>query len=183
MKRTDPDQPAQENDPGPTGGTTDPIAYIKTARAHLRNGEQEKAYRILLHAVVDHPEDALILSYYGCLQASVEKRYRSGIDNCRKALSRYKAADKYSAGVIYPILYLNLGRAYLVADRRKEAIEAFSKGLTYDKGHRELKKELQLLGIRKRPAVPFLSRSNPINKYIGKLLRDKKQEKKTRPGR
>jgi tetratricopeptide (TPR) repeat protein len=183
MKKTDPDQPAYEQSPEKTGGTTNPIAYIKAARAHLRNGEQEKAYRILLHAVVDHPDDALILSYYGCLQAIVEKKYRNGIDNCRKALARYRAPDKYSAGVIYPILYLNLGRSYLVADRKKEAIECFSKGLTYDKGHRELKKELQLLGIRKRPAVPFLSRSNPINKYIGKLLRDKKHEEKARPGR
>jgi tetratricopeptide (TPR) repeat protein len=183
MKKTDPDHPAQEEGPDKTNGTPAPMWYIKAARAHLRNGDQEKAYRILLHAVVDYPRDALILSYYGCLQAIVEKKHRSGIDNCRKALSLYRAPDKYSSGVIYPILYLNLGRAYLIANRKKEAIETFSKGLTYDKGHRELKKELQLLGIRKRPAVPFLSRSNPINKYIGKLMRDRKQEEKARPGR
>jgi len=165
------------------GGAIDPLDYIKAARVQLRAGNQDQAYSILLQAVVDYPENALIVSYYGCLQAIVGKQFRAGIDACRKAVALFKAPDKYSVGVIYPILYLNLGRACLAAGRKKDAIDAFSKGVKYDKGHRELKKELQLLGMRKPPAVPFLSRSNPINKYIGKLLDGRRKDAKPRAGR
>jgi hypothetical protein len=35
---------------------------------------------------------------------------------------------------------------------------------------------MQKLGVRKKPPVPFLDRSNPINKYIGKLLNKSSQQ-------
>jgi tetratricopeptide (TPR) repeat protein len=144
--------------------------YIRSARTFLKNGEQKAAYGVLLQAVIHYPDNALILSYYGCLQAIVDKKFRSGIESCRKALAMFKAADMYTAGIVYPVLHLNLGRAYLAAGRKKEATDVFAKGLAYDRNHVELKKEQQLLGVRKRPPVPFLSRSNLINKYIGLML-------------
>ena len=147
-----------------------PQEYIKAARTHLQQGEQKKAYAVLVRAVLHYPDNPLILSYYGCLQAIVDKKYRSGIEHCRKGLALFKAGDAYTAGLVYPILYLNLGRAYIAAGRKKDAIEALNKGLHYDKSNRELKKELLFLGVRKKPVVPFLSRSNPINKYIGMVL-------------
>jgi tetratricopeptide (TPR) repeat protein len=147
-----------------------PVHYIKAARTHLKNGRQKAAYGILLRAVVLYPEEPLILSYCGCLQAIVDKKYRSGVETCRKAIVLFKPEDAYTAGVIYPVLYLNLGRAYLAAGRKRDAIEAFSRGRKFDRSHTEIKKELHLLGIRKELPVPFLSRSNPINKYIGLLL-------------
>jgi tetratricopeptide (TPR) repeat protein len=147
-----------------------PAHYIKAARTHLKNGRQKAAYSILLQAMIHYPEEPLILSYCGCLQAIVDKKYRSGVETCRKAIVLFKPEDAYTAGVIYPVLYLNLGRAYLAAGRKKDAIEAFSKGREYDRSHTEIKRELRLLGIRKEPPVPFLSRSNPINRYIGLLL-------------
>jgi tetratricopeptide (TPR) repeat protein len=159
-----------------------PAAYIKAARGHLQSGELKKAYGVMLQALLHYPDNALILSYYGCLQAIVDKKYRSGIESCRKALVLFKAADTYTAGIVYPILYLNLGRAYVAAGKKKEAVEALSKGLRYDKGNRELKKELLLLGVRKRPVVPFLSRSNPINKYIGMVLHGQQKDAKPRSG-
>jgi tetratricopeptide (TPR) repeat protein len=155
-----------------------PMVFIKTVRGYLRNGEPKKAYALLLQAMILHPDNALILSYYGCLQSIVDKKYRSGIEACRKALIIFKAEDTYTAGIIYPILYLNLGRAYIAAGRKKEAIDALSKGLKYDRGNRDLKKDLLLLGIRNKPVVPFLARSNPINKYIGMLLYGKQKDAK-----
>lgn len=183
MRKPDLKQTAKTDGPEGRGGNIDPIDYIKAARAQLRTGNQRKAYTILQQAVADHPDNALILSYYGCLQAIVGGQHRRGIDACRKAVVLFKAPDKYSVGVIYPILFLNLGRACLAGGEKKEAVDAFEMGLSYDKGHRELKKELQLLGMRKKPAVPFLSRSNPINKYIGMLLHGNLKGAKQRPHR
>lgn len=150
--------------------TPKPVYYIKAARTHLKNGRQKAAYSILLQAVIHYPEEPLILSYCGCLQAIVDKKYRSGVESCRKAIVLFKPEDAYTAGVIYPVLYLNLGRAYLAAGRKKDAIEAFTKGRKYDRSHSEIRKEMLLLGLRKAPPVPFLSRSHLINKYIGLLL-------------
>lgn len=144
--------------------------YIKAARAHLKGGRQKAAYILLMEAVVHYPDDAIILSLYGSLQALVDKKCRSGVDSCRKALTLFKPKDSRTASVLYPLFYLNLGRAYLAAGKKKEAVEAFLKGLDYDKHYSELKKEMKLLGMRKKPPVAFLERSNPINIFIGMLV-------------
>ncbi len=151
--------------------------YIKVARAHLRNGQQKKAYGILLQAMDVHPGHPVILSYCGWLQAIIDKKHQSGIAACRRAFVAFKSSDPHTAGIVYPILYLNLGRAFLAAGRKKEAVESFNKGLKHDRSHYELKKEMKLLGTRKKPLVPFLSRSNPINRCAGKMLHDSSRKK------
>jgi tetratricopeptide (TPR) repeat protein len=183
MSKPDDKHPSRTEGAESSGKDLGPVDYLKAARAQLRIGNNDQAYRILLQAAVDYPDNALILSYYGCLQALVDGRYQSGIAACKKAIAVFQAPDKYSVGVIYPILYLNLGRACLAAGRKKDAVEAFTKGLKYDKSHREIKKDLQHLGMRKPPAVPFLSRSNPINKYIGRLLHGSEEAARPRAGR
>ncbi len=66
---------------------------------------------------------------------------------------------------------LNLGRAHLAIGEKEEAIKAFKLGLRADPENKELLGELKKLGVRKSPPVPFLKRNNPINKYLGMLLR------------
>jgi tetratricopeptide (TPR) repeat protein len=146
------------------------IEYIKAARAHLRNGRRKEAYGILLQAGAVYPDHPIILSYLGWLQAVVDKRYRSGIAACRKAFVLFKTSDPQSAARVYPILYHNLGMTFLAAGRKKDAVESFQKGLRYDRHHGEIKKEMKLLGIRKNPPIAFLSRSNLLNRIIGKLV-------------
>lgn len=165
--------------PGNTGGPGQqepageykPVEYLRAAKAHLRNGRQKAAYSVLREAVALYPRDPLLLSYYGCLQALVDKKHLSGAETCRKAIALFQAKASFGEDVLfYPVLYLNLGRVYLSGGKKRYAIDAFNRGLKYDSSHPDLKSELRRLGIRKRPPVPFLSRSNPINKYIGLLL-------------
>lgn len=156
-----------------------PGEYLRAVRSHLRSGKNKEAYGLLLQASVRYPEDPVILSYYGCLQALVDKKFRSGVETCNRAILLLKKQGTSSEEVLYPVFYLNLGRAFVAAGRKKDAIDAFKKGLKYDSGHSDLKKELQGLGVRKQPPVSFLDRSNPINKYIGMIL---KSEKNAPPG-
>jgi hypothetical protein len=151
--------------------TMPPGEFIKAVRARLRNGEQKQAYRILLHASGLYPDHPLIVSYLGWLQSVIDKKFISGIASCRKAFVLFKSVNPETMKAVYPVLYLNLGRAFLLAGKKKEAVENFIKGLGHDRVNIELKKEMQLLGIRKAPLVPFLPRTNPINKYVGMLLR------------
>ena len=152
-----------------------PSDYLRAVRTHLRNDRQKDAHDLLLQATVQYPEDPLILSYFGCLQALVGKKFRNGVETCKRAIHLLKDKGTFSEEVLYPVFYLNLGRAYVAAGRKKDAIDSFKKGLQYDNGNGSLRKELQMLGVRKQPLVPFLDRSNPINMCIGFILHKTKR--------
>ena len=68
-----------------------------------------------------------------------------------------------------PEHYLNLGRVYLRAKRKDEAIAALRKGLSAG-DNSEIRALLEDLGTRKRPLFPFLPRRHFLNKYGGIIL-------------
>jgi len=178
MKEYD-DSKKPENASEPTSTPAEHVGpgdYLRSVKAHLRSGKQKDAFGLLLQAAVQFPDEPLILSYYGCLQALIDKKYRSGVETCKRAIALFKERESFGMEVLYPVFYLNLGRAYLAAGKKKDAIEAFHKGLKYDNSNNDLRKEMRGLGIRKKPPVPFLDRSNPINKYIGMILQKTKSE-------
>jgi tetratricopeptide (TPR) repeat protein len=148
-----------------------PGDYLRAVKAHLQRGKQKEAFSLLQQAAFQYPDDPFILSYYGCLQALVDKKYRSGVEKCKLALSMIKKQSSFGEDMLYPVFYLNLGRAYLAAGKKKDALDTFGKGLNHDSGNRDILAELRSLGSRKKAPVPFLDRSNPINKYIGLILR------------
>lgn len=100
------------------------------------------------------------LSFYGLCLARVANRPRSGLAFCREATT---------LEFFNPDLFCNLGRVLLDVDRRKEAYRAIVDGLTLQPNHAGLRRELEKMGRRRRPAVPFLARSNPINVVLGRL--------------
>ena len=154
--------------------------YLRQVKIHLSKGRQKDAFALLQQAQVHFQDDPFVLSYFGCLQALVDKRYRTGIENCKKALALIRKSSSYGEEMLFPVFYLNLGRAYVAAGKKKDALETFNKGLKYDNSNTDLQKEVRALGKRKSAPVPFLDRSNPINKYIGLILRksSKTAEKK-----
>ena len=147
-----------------------PGDYLRAVKASLRKGNQKEAFSLLQQAALGYPNDPFILSYYGCLQALVDRKYRAGVENCKKAISLIHRGSSFGEEMLYPVFYLNLGRAYVAAGKRKDALDAFGKGLKYDNSNRDILKEMRGLGSRKKAIVPFLDRSNPINKYIGLIL-------------
>jgi tetratricopeptide (TPR) repeat protein len=157
-----------------------PGDYLRAVKASLRKGDQKEAFGLLQHAALQYPDDPFILSYYGCLQALVDKKYRAGVEKCKQALTLIQRESSFGEEMLYPGFYLNLGRAFIAAGKKDDALDAFKKGLKYNSGHRDILNELRALGKRKKSVVPFLDRSNPINKYIGLILRraDKASEKK-----
>ncbi len=164
--------------PDPSGPVSRSAAELRNAIATLlsRNKRRE-AYELLQHAVVQHPNDPYLLSSFGYLSAVLEGRYRNGIDACLSAIKLFNRKSLIDAGEDdesqLGALYLNLGRAYLSAARKKDAIDAFHAGLKADKQSRALQSEIKKMGIRKMIPVPFLARTNPINEIIGRLLRKK----------
>jgi tetratricopeptide (TPR) repeat protein len=160
-----------------------PAEYLRVVKAHLRNGKQKEAFVLLQEASIRFPDEPLILSYFGCLQAVVDKKYRSGVETCRKAIALFKKIESFDEELLLPVFYLNLGRAYLAAGKKTDAIDSFKKGLHHDGTNSDLLKEMRGMGMRNSPPLPFLDRSNPINKYIGLMLRKGTKEAEKNKGR
>lgn len=108
-----------------------------------------------------HPE-MRYLSYYGLCLAKAGLSEKIALEACRKALSRQKRD---------PVLYLNLGRVHLENGKFLQALEAFQDGLRLVPDHPVIKKELAAIERRSRPAIPYLSRSNTINVWLGRHRR------------
>ncbi len=144
--------------------------YLNEARTMLRNGEEKKAFQLLKEGLTVYPDDLLLLSHYGAMFSKMGKKAREGVRICRDAISKLDSKASVNRELLYPIFYLNLGRAYLGAKKKKEAVRAFTIGLKSDPTNGALNSELNLLGKRKKPVIPFLERNNPLNKYAGLLI-------------
>ena len=105
------------------------------------------------------------LSYFGLCVALVRKEYKQAIDLCRRAIDlEFYNADHYA----------NLGRIYLVMGNRKKALETVESGLRLNINHERLRAVRRMIGIRSKPALPFLDRKNPINVSLGQARHAKK---------
>jgi tetratricopeptide (TPR) repeat protein len=103
-------------------------------------------------------KDAAGLSYFGLSLALVQKKYKEGIDLCKRALDlEFYNGDHY----------VNMAKIYLARGDRKKAVETADAGLKVAPEHRGLATLRKELGVRARPAVPFLDRSNPVNVTLG----------------
>jgi hypothetical protein len=58
----------------------------------------------------------------------------------------------------------------LSTERRREAYGAFLKGLSVQRNHQGILRELAKMGWRRRPVLPFLARGNPLNVLLGRML-------------
>lgn len=122
---------------------------------------------------IQNSKSAQGLSYFGLCVALVRKEYKHGIELCRRAIDlEFYNADHYA----------NLGRIYLVMGNRKKALETVESGLRLNMNHERLRAVRRMIGIRSKPALPFLDRANPINVSLGQARHAKKVadlEKKT----
>ncbi|MFZ2197634.1 MAG: hypothetical protein WAV13_07885 [Thermodesulfovibrionales bacterium] len=143
--------------------------YAEAIRLDLKGGNKKAALGFAREALVNFPADPFFLSYAGYLMAIVEDKTREGAIMCEEAIYILRKAKSADIPFFLPLFYLHLGKAHLMAGRKAPAIDAFREGLKYDPRSRELVSEIKASGARKAPVVPFLERSNPINKYLGKL--------------
>jgi tetratricopeptide (TPR) repeat protein len=99
-------------------------------------------------------------SYYGLCLGLAKKRYNDAINICKSAVKM----EQYN-----PDLHWNLGRVLYDAGRKKEAYQVFVRAVNQQPSHRGLRKDLQRMGNRKRPVLPFLKRDHPFNIALGRM--------------
>jgi hypothetical protein len=111
------------------------------------------------------PKTITGMSWFGLCLALVRKQIKPGVDLCRRAIDlEFYNGDHYA----------NLARVYVAANNRKKALETVEAGLKAAPGHDYLLSVRKTLGIRARPALPFLDRTNPINVSLGQARHAKK---------
>jgi len=145
--------------------------FFDEAKRQLRDGDKHNALKTLKAGLQKFPGDPYLMSYYGCLLAVVGKQSADGVRICREALERLKKSLPFGSEVFHPAFYLNLGRACVANGQKREGADAFRAGLRIDPDDKDLLDEIERVGDRRKPPLPFLHRTNPINKYIGKLTR------------
>lgn len=102
-----------------------------------------------------------LVSYRGYCLAVEQRQFRQGAQMCRKAIE----ADPRD-----PTHYLNLGRVFMAAGQKGQAIRIFRQGLKLGQDQRILN-ALKRLGTRKNPPIAMLSRSHPLNRYLGLAMK------------
>ncbi|MDF1552971.1 MAG: tetratricopeptide repeat protein [Deferrisomatales bacterium] len=124
----------------------------------MRRGRGQEALRALRKARELDPRETRYLSQYGLCLATVGGKHREGVQLCQAA-----AEEEFYR----PELYCNLGLALLAGGRVREAQAAFREGLSLDPRDRTIIRELERMGVRRRPLFPFLDRRNPLNRWPG----------------
>lgn len=143
-------------------------AAMERSRAAHKSGRSmealalaEAAYR-MWRDIPGAPRDAaLSASWYGFLLGTAGSRYGDGAALCRSAASEL---------FWEPRAFENLARLEIAAGRRREAIRAIEQGLALAPESLELRALRATLGRRRRPPLPFLDRSNALNRYLGQLF-------------
>jgi hypothetical protein len=108
----------------------------------------------------DHPIGASVMAAYG-LSIGMTGDIREGLETCQRAL----AADRRNAEI-----WAAIARLSIQAGAKKKAVEAVTRGIALAPHSHELLELREELGVRRRPALPFLPRENPINVRIGRIL-------------
>lgn len=101
-----------------------------------------------------------VQSYLGFCIAAERGQISEAVSMCNEAISR----DPDN-----PVHYLNLGRVYMKSGMKEKALLILREGLSAGNDE-EILFLLDLIGKRRKPVFPFLSRRNFINKYLGMIL-------------
>jgi hypothetical protein len=118
---------------------------------------------------IKNPKDASALSYFGLCLAMVHRKFKEGVELCKRAIDlEFYNGDHYA----------NLARVYIAGNNRKKAVETAEAGLRVANENDALQAVRKELGVRSRPTVPFLDRAHPINVSLGQARAAKKPAKK-----
>ena len=128
--------------------------------AALADGKNTLEALIQLEKAAFLGSTPVLNSYLGYCLAIERRQFKKAASLCSKALKEEPGQATH---------YLNLGRVYLAAGQKAQAIKTLRQGLKRGR-NRYIVEELRRLGIRKQPIFSSLSRRHPLNKHAGVIL-------------
>ncbi len=142
------------------GEAAEARAFLEEGLERYRAGQLVEAHGLFERAHRRQPGDARAMSWYGLTLVLVERNSNLGIGYCDRAL-RTTGPD--------PELLLNQARAHLSLGQRDHAVKAIARGLAANPHDAALSLAQAAMGWRRQPVLPFLSRSNALNRWLGQL--------------
>ena len=139
-------------------------ALVEEGIALLKEGAAIDAVFHFEKIIQEHGRNTAALSFLGLATARANGDLSVAEKHCLRALRRQK---------LIPLYYQNLAEVYLAGGKKAQAVKVLREGLSVDRNNKLILRQLRELGVRKKLPVSFLSRSNPINRYLG-LLHNKK---------
>ncbi|HEX9022619.1 MAG TPA: hypothetical protein VF799_02140 [Geobacteraceae bacterium] len=124
----------------------------------MKNGDTKGALEHLENAV-SLERNPLYCSHLAICLAKEKRDFKKAVSLCNEAIKKDPRNSQH---------FLNLGRVYLIADLKKDALRILNMGLRFGE-NREIIAELRKFERRRPPALSFLPRENPINKFLGKI--------------
>ena len=148
--------------PSSTGRVLPPeaAAALEDGLRRFREGDPEGAHEKFGQAHRRAPSDPRIQSWYGLTLVLVEKNSILGMVLVDEAV-RNPHPD--------PELVINQSRVAMSLGQRVRAVRALERGLALYPGQSELVAAREALGRRHRPVLPFLTRSNWMNRMLGRI--------------
>ncbi len=136
------------------------IELTKSASYEEAIGVFEKHLdRLAGGTIGDKRVSAAAFSYYGLCVAMVRRRYAEAVKYCQISLRTNPLDPQHRA---------NLALVYMERNDRAKAVETLNSGLRLDGRNRRIHGILDELGRRRPPVIPFLSRNNSLNIWLGK---------------
>jgi predicted Zn-dependent protease len=132
--------------------------YTKGINA-VDDGDTRTALACLEGLFASSP-DPIVSSYYAVCLAKERGETERALELCDAAMEDDPGNTLH---------HLNLGRVFLAAGMKREAIKTFRNGLLYGRSPM-IARELERLGWRDLPAFPSLGREHLLNRMVGKLL-------------
>ncbi len=136
----------------------DAFREFREGLALLRDGDAGAAIELLRHAAERDPENSYYVSYYGLGLGLAEGMWAEAERLCHRAVCRGRRQAQ---------LYLNLAEVYLATDRRQAAADTLGLGLHYLPHDPRLQMEFGRWMMRRPPVLPFLPRTNTLNRHLG----------------
>ena len=134
-----------------------------TAEELFKKGVEELANGKMIPALgnfekaLELEDNPAFYSYFALCIAKERGQVKRAISLCEEALQKDGENSAH---------YLNLGKILLHAGNQDDAVMVFRGGLKYW-NNLQIIDELNKLATRKPPVISFLSRNNPINKFLG----------------
>ncbi|HET9594908.1 MAG TPA: tetratricopeptide repeat protein [Anaeromyxobacteraceae bacterium] len=141
-------------------GAADGVVGFEEGMARFRAGDAVGAHELFERAHRRTPGDPRVMSWYGVTLVLVERNSNLGVLYCDQAL-RLAGPE--------PELLLNQARAHLALGQRERAVKAIQRGLAAAPEDARLKAAQESMGWRRRPVFPCFGRSNPLNRWLGRL--------------
>jgi Flp pilus assembly protein TadD len=138
----------------------DLVALRHEARDQLVAGHIPGAKRTLEMVLAQTPDDAATLSLYGLCFAREGVHFEMALQLCGRAVALSPRDVE---------LLVNLGRVHRLMGDRQTAHDLFFQAWRIDPTHVGPAAELARMGVRRGPVLPFLDRTHPWNRRLGRV--------------